>query len=81
MPTSATKPLRMSYRIGRGEQGVLTFEPYKSSLLPHWRFRTVAIARESSSVLWEKFLEYDSENDFVGMVSNSFQCIQSHQWL
>ena len=23
------KALRMSYRIGRGEQGVLTFEPYK----------------------------------------------------
>lgn len=59
----------MSYRIGRGEQGVLTFEPYKSTLLPHWRFRTVAIARESSSVLWEKFLDYDNEDDFVGMVS------------
>jgi hypothetical protein len=27
---------------------VLTFEPYKSFLLLHWRFRTVAVARESA---------------------------------
>ena len=63
-----SQSLRMSYRIGRGEQGVLTFEPYKSILLPHWRFRTVTIARASSARLWEKFLEYDAEDDFVGMV-------------
>ena len=69
MSTSTTKALRMSYQIGRGEQGVLTFEPYKSALLPYWRFRTVAIAKESSATLWEKFLEYDVEDDFVGMVS------------
>lgn len=59
--------LRMSYRIGRGEVGVLTFEPYKSALLPLWRFRTVPIARESSSALWKRFLEYEKEGDFVGM--------------
>lgn len=59
--------VRMSYRIGRGEQGVLTFEPYKSSLLPHWRFRTAKVAKESSSILWEKFLKYDAVDDFVGM--------------
>ncbi len=81
MSTSTTKPLRMSYHIGRGEQGVLTFEPYKSSLLPHWRFQTVAIARESSSVLWGKFLEYDTKDDFVGMVSNTSELIPSRQWL
>lgn len=57
----------MSYRVGRGEQGVLTFEPYKSHLLPHWRFRTVAIARASSQVLWAKFLEFYAHQDFVGM--------------
>jgi hypothetical protein len=28
------------YRIGKGEQGVLLVEPYKSEILPHWRFRT-----------------------------------------
>jgi hypothetical protein len=57
----------MTYCIGRGEQGVLTYEPYKSFLLPHWRFRTVPIARTSSENLWEKFLKFYEENDFVGM--------------
>ncbi|MEM7760533.1 MAG: DUF4385 family protein, partial [Cyanobacteria bacterium P01_A01_bin.40] len=27
------------YQIGRGEQGVLLVEPYKSEILPHWRFK------------------------------------------
>ena len=28
------------YEIGRGQQGVLTCEPYKSELHPLWRFKT-----------------------------------------
>ena len=67
MSAASDKSLRMSYRIGRGEQGVLTFEPYKSTLLPLWRFRTVPIAKTSSQALWAKFLEYDEHDDFVGM--------------
>ena len=55
------------YRIGRGETGVLTFEPYKSALLPLWRFRTTEVARKSSSDLWNAFLDYEKEDDFVGM--------------
>lgn len=55
------------YRIGKGEQGVLMVEPYKSELLPHWRFRTPDIARESSRALTEKFEEYKLAGDFVGM--------------
>ncbi|KAK7747794.1 hypothetical protein SLS62_008830 [Diatrype stigma] len=58
---------RMSYRIARGEQGVLTFEPYKSALLPLWRFRTVPVARQSAADLWRRFEAYDAEGDFVGM--------------
>lgn len=61
------KTERMSYRIGRGEQGVLTFEPYKSYLLPLWRFRTPVIARQSSSLLWEQFEGFGEARDFVGM--------------
>ncbi|KAI1303790.1 hypothetical protein F5Y03DRAFT_407096 [Xylaria venustula] len=57
----------LAYRIGRGEQGVLTHEPYKSHLLPSWRFRTVPIAKESAAELWEKFKEFDAQDDFVGM--------------
>ncbi|KAG0652811.1 hypothetical protein D0Z07_0643 [Hyphodiscus hymeniophilus] len=61
------KPHLMAYHIGRGEQGVLTYEPYKSYLLPLWRFRTVPIARTSSEALWSKFLEFYDDEDFVGM--------------
>lgn len=28
------------YKVAKGEQGVLTVEPYKSEILPHWRFRS-----------------------------------------
>jgi hypothetical protein len=55
------------YRVGRGEQGVLLVEPYKSELLPLWRFRTPDIARESCSLLAAKFEEYRQNDDFVGM--------------
>jgi Domain of unknown function (DUF4385) len=67
MAATTDKELRMSYRIGRGEQGVLTFEPYKSQLLPIWRFKTKEIAQKSSEALWHKFEEFDEAGDFVGM--------------
>lgn len=54
------------YRVGRGEQGVLTVEPYKSELLPHWRFRTPEIARASAEALWQRFEAYLDAGDFVG---------------
>ncbi|KAF2772768.1 hypothetical protein EJ03DRAFT_252803, partial [Teratosphaeria nubilosa] len=57
---------RMSYSIARGEQGVLTFEPYKSILLPHWRFKTLAIATRSSGILKAAFEFYVAQGDFVG---------------
>jgi len=65
-PALKSKDLRMSYRIARGEQGVLTFEPYKSILLPHWRFKTVPIAEHSSSTLYQAFAHYVKAGDFVG---------------
>ncbi|WP_408893250.1 DUF4385 domain-containing protein [Paenibacillus taichungensis] len=55
------------YTIGRGEQGVLMVEPYKSEILPHWRFKTPEIAKESSQKIYELFLEYKKRDDFVGM--------------
>ena len=54
------------YRIGRGEQGVLLVEPYKSEILPHWRFATPEIALESSDIIYQKFLDYLAADDFVG---------------
>ncbi|WP_144475310.1 DUF4385 domain-containing protein [Cytobacillus oceanisediminis] len=55
------------YRVGRGEQGVLLVEPYKSEILPHWRFKTPDIATESSEKIYQMFLDYKANNDFVGM--------------
>ena len=55
------------YRVGRGEQGVLLVEPYKSELLPHWRFKTPDIARESAEKLYQLFTTYKRQGDFVGM--------------
>lgn len=55
------------YRVGKGEQGVLLVEPYKSEILPHWRFKTPEIAEESSRKIYELFLEYKEQKDFVGM--------------
>ena len=55
------------YRIGKGEQGVLLVEPYKSEILPHWRFKTPAIAQKSANKIYRMFLEYKATEDFVGM--------------
>lgn len=55
------------YRVGRGEQGVLLVEPYKSEILPHWRFKTPEIAAVSSEKIYQMFLDYKKEKDFVGM--------------
>ena len=35
------------YKIGRGQQGVLICQPYKSELHPLWKFKTPEIAYES----------------------------------
>ena len=55
------------YQIGKGEQGVLSVEPYKSEILPHWRFATPELARASSEKIYAMFLEYKAQGDFVGM--------------
>ncbi len=54
------------YRVGVGEQGVLLVQPYKSELLPHWRFATPDVARESSERIYGMFLAYLEAGDFVG---------------
>jgi len=54
------------YRVGKGEQGVLLVEPYKSEILPYWRFKTPEIAKESSNKIYDLFLDYLERDDFVG---------------
>ena len=55
------------YRVGKGEQGVLLVEPYKSEILPHWRFKTPQTARKSANKIYKMFLDYKAKDDFVGM--------------
>ena len=55
------------YRIGKGEQGVLLVEPYKSEILPHWRFKNPEAALASAAKIYELYLGYREADDFAGM--------------
>ncbi len=55
------------YRVGVGEQGVLLVQPYKSEILPHWRFKTAKEAETSADTIYAQFLDYKAKEDFVGM--------------
>lgn len=54
------------YKVGKGEQGVLICEPYKTEIGKYWRFKTAEIANESSEKILGLFNEYLEEGDFVG---------------
>lgn len=55
------------YHIGKGEQGVLMAELYKSEILPYWRFATPEMARASAEKIYWMFGNYRSQDDFAGM--------------
>lgn len=57
---------RKLYRIGRGEQGVLLVRPYTDIICKEWRFRTPEIAAVSATKIYDMFLEYLSQKDFIG---------------
>lgn len=54
------------YHVGKGEQGVLLCEPYKSEILPYWRFKNPQIALESSKKILQIFYAYLEGEDFIG---------------
>jgi len=54
------------YRVGKGEQGVLICEPYKSQILPFWKFKTPELANKSAKKIYRLFQNYLARNDFVG---------------
>ena len=58
---------RELYRIGRGEQGVLLVRPYTDDICAHWRFKTPKIALESAHAIFDMYLDYLEEKDFIGM--------------
>ena len=58
---------RKLYRIGRGEQGVLLVRPYTNDICAHWRFKTPKIAMMSAHTIFDMYLDYLEERDFIGM--------------
>ena len=58
---------RKLYRIGRGEQGVLLVRPYTDDICAHWRFKTPKIAIESAHTIFDMYLDYLEQQDFIGM--------------
>ena len=61
------RPNDRRYRIGRGEQGVLLVRPYTDVICKHWRFKTLKEARISSQKIFDMYLDYRIQKDFVGM--------------
>ena len=55
------------YRIGRGEQGVLLVRPYTNDICQYWRFKTIPEARVSSQRIYNMYMDYREDRDFVGM--------------
>ena len=46
---------------------MLIAEPYKSEIVPHWKFKTPEIAEKSAKKIYAMFVEYGKIDDFVGM--------------
>ena len=61
------RPNDTRYRIGRGEQGVLLVRPYTDVICRHWRFKTLKEAKVSSQKIFDMYLDYRIQKDFVGM--------------
>lgn len=56
----------LTSRMQQKDYHRLDVEPYKSEILPYWRFKTPEIAKESSKKIYQMFLEYLDRDDFVG---------------
>ena len=61
------REVRKLYRIGRGEQGVLLVRPYTDVICKYWRFKTLKEAKVSSQKIFDMYLDYRIQKDFVGM--------------
>lgn len=49
------------------ELGVLRVKPYKSEILPYWKFKTTSEAKKSAKKIFEIYKRYKSKKDHVGM--------------
>jgi hypothetical protein len=55
------------YPVGKDDAHTVMIEPYRSELMPHWKYRTPRQARASAAKIYTLFLSYRQQNDFVGM--------------
>ena len=65
--SSSPLPPWKTYTYTPTEKDIFATSPYKDRLLPLWRFRTPELARTSADEIWNAFLEYEGQDDFVGM--------------
>ena len=61
------------YKVGRGQQGVLICQPYKSELHIHWRFKTPEQAKQSAQTIYMMFLDYLKNVERFFRSSNIFK--------
>lgn len=54
------------YVIGRGQFGVLKYEPYKSEMLQFWRYADKEAAEEAAPEIFERFQQYLNKREFPG---------------
>lgn len=54
------------YIYKHNEVGVLMVEPYKNEILPYWKFQTKEKAIKSSNKIYNLFLEYIFNKDYIG---------------
>ena len=65
-PSLEDAHLRLTYTYTPNETQVLSLEPYKSLILPYWRFVSPELAHPSASTLYQIFESYVQRGDFVG---------------
>ena len=53
------------YKMGKGDQGVLLVEPYKSEILSFWKFKTPADTKKSTAAI-KNFFKHLSNKMILG---------------
>jgi len=54
------------YVVGTGEFGVLMYQPYKSEILPHWKYKDKESAETAAEAIFAQFEAYLADGDFPG---------------
>ena len=54
--------------MAKNEQGVLPVEPYKSEILPFWKFKTPGDAQKSTATTEKLFKAFKKQDDTAGAI-------------